>query len=118
MRSCSFSIRKNESVEASREAICARGRPRFSRPQASSSRTSRLKSCASGSWSTRPTRSLMRASESSCVRRPWIRTRSEEHTSELQSPCNLVCRLLLEKKKKKKEKPNKSQTHQSDNETH
>src|SRR5256885_8423908 len=27
---------------------------------------------------------------------PW---RSEEHTSELQSPCNLVCRLLLEKKK-------------------
>src|SRR5256885_3861152 len=29
------------------------------------------------------------------------RTRSEEHTSELQSPCNLVCRLLLEKKKNK-----------------
>src|SRR5256885_7587063 len=29
--------------------------------------------------------------------------RSEEHTSELQSPCNLVCRLLLEKKKKKVE---------------
>src|SRR2546426_2826924 len=31
---------------------------------------------------------------------PW--RRSEEHTSELQSPCNLVCRLLLEKKKKNK----------------
>src|SRR2546426_8553054 len=30
--------------------------------------------------------------------------RSEEHTSELQSPCNLVCRLLLEKKKKRKQK--------------
>src|SRR2546426_2189114 len=30
-----------------------------------------------------------------------IGQRSEEHTSELQSPCNLVCRLLLEKKKKK-----------------
>src|SRR2546426_7738215 len=29
------------------------------------------------------------------------RERSEEHTSELQSPCNLVCRLLLEKKKNK-----------------
>src|SRR5256885_5612 len=29
------------------------------------------------------------------------RSRSEEHTSELQSPCNLVCRLLLEKKKNK-----------------
>src|SRR2546426_7700532 len=28
------------------------------------------------------------------------RGRSEDHTSELQSPCNLVCRLLLEKKKK------------------
>src|SRR5256885_5717994 len=31
---------------------------------------------------------------------PHLRSRSEEHTSELQSPCNLVCRLLLEKKKK------------------
>src|SRR2546426_5662407 len=29
-----------------------------------------------------------------------VSERSEEHTSELQSPCNLVCRLLLEKKKK------------------
>src|SRR5256885_12941083 len=28
----------------------------------------------------------------------WFSYRSEEHTSELQSPCNLVCRLLLEKK--------------------
>src|SRR5256885_11828177 len=44
------------------------------------------------------------------ARRPWRGTasaramagiqRSEEHTSELQSPCNLVCRLLLEKKKR------------------
>src|SRR5256885_13037463 len=33
--------------------------------------------------------------EDSCV----LAQRSEEHTSELQSPCNLVCRLLLEKKK-------------------
>src|SRR2546426_5874521 len=30
----------------------------------------------------------------------FVESRSEEHTSELQSPCNLVCRLLLEKKKK------------------
>src|SRR5256885_4822590 len=30
-----------------------------------------------------------------------VQDRSEEHTSELQSPCNLVCRLLLEKKKKR-----------------
>src|SRR5256885_4760392 len=32
-------------------------------------------------------------------RLPALAARSEEHTSELQSPCNLVCRLLLEKKK-------------------
>src|SRR5256885_8097154 len=38
------------------------------------------------------------------LRKPGARAvRSEEHTSELQSPCNLVCRLLLEKKKKKEE---------------
>src|SRR5256885_10348230 len=34
------------------------------------------------------------------IDRKLARKRSEEHTSELQSPCNLVCRLLLEKKKK------------------
>src|SRR2546426_8009905 len=33
---------------------------------------------------------------------PEARDRSEEHTSELQSPCNLVCRLLLEKKKRER----------------
>src|SRR5258708_2095563 len=32
----------------------------------------------------------------------WVETRSEEHTSELQSPDHLVCRLLLEKKKKRR----------------
>src|SRR2546426_5191511 len=34
---------------------------------------------------------------------PNAARRSEEHTSELQSPCNLVCRLLLEKKKNSRE---------------
>src|SRR2546426_7230314 len=35
----------------------------------------------------------------------WMeQERSEEHTSELQSPCNLVCRLLLEKKKNNEDK--------------
>src|SRR5256885_11052368 len=34
-----------------------------------------------------------------CLRFIEVPLRSEEHTSELQSPCNLVCRLLLEKKK-------------------
>src|SRR2546426_8739508 len=37
--------------------------------------------------------------------------RSEEHTSELQSPCNLVCRLLLEKKKKTKKHQTSSHKH-------
>src|SRR2546426_7501760 len=35
-----------------------------------------------------------------CSVSTYLVARSEEHTSELQSPCNLVCRLLLEKKKK------------------
>src|SRR5947208_6670730 len=35
-----------------------------------------------------------------CARGQWRLSRSEEHTSELQSPDHLVCRLLLEKKKK------------------
>src|SRR3990170_441433 len=38
-----------------------------------------------------------------------VRRRSEEHTSELQSPDHLVCRLLLEKKKKQKQKINTEQ---------
>src|SRR5256885_12285418 len=44
-------------------------------------------------------RSCRRPGPGRSSRREW-RWRSEEHTSELQSPCNLVCRLLLEKKKK------------------
>src|SRR5690348_17976195 len=38
-------------------------------------------------------------------RRPVLHGRSEEHTSELQSPVHLVCRLLLEKKKKNNRQP-------------
>src|SRR2546426_6873852 len=60
---------------------------------------------------TRAHHGCSRAWDSSCHRSPATRAdqltrvagerwRSEEHTSELQSPCNLVCRLLLEKKKK------------------
>src|SRR5258708_19724759 len=40
-----------------------------------------------------------------------LAVRSEEHTSELQSPDHLVCRLLLEKKKKKNIQQNKHHTH-------
>src|SRR5205807_6550747 len=48
----------------------------------------------------RPERGIFHGDARARQRR--ARHRSEEHTSELQSPCNLVCRLLLEKKKKKK----------------
>src|SRR2546426_5772521 len=50
------------------------------------------------------------------TRRPTCASaRSEEHTSELQSPCNLVCRLLLEKKKKNKLNPKKSYSRYANN---
>src|SRR5690242_20746945 len=49
-----------------------------------------------------------RGGSSPCRQR--IRPRSEEHTSELQSHVNLVCRLLLEKKKNKKTKKSQSRT--------
>src|SRR2546426_6445731 len=52
--------------------------------------------------SRRPCRSFPIAAPLRCPRRIAEEAdfvRSEEHTSELQSPCNLVCRLLLEKKK-------------------
>src|SRR5437773_8957305 len=44
--------------------------------------------------------------------------RSEEHTSELQSHHDLVCRLLLEKKKKKKKKNKKTNTNTEHNKNH
>src|SRR5690348_17851413 len=47
------------------------------------------------------TRSSASASAASSPSPPWAR--SEEHTSELQSPVHLVCRLLLEKKKTEKQ---------------
>src|SRR5260370_27172485 len=50
-----------------------------------------------------PDTSRSAAGTTSPARSPF---RSEEHTSELQSHLNLVCRLLLEKKKKQKQKPN------------
>src|SRR6266480_5335875 len=51
-------------------------------------------------WSGKPTSSCRTSRARSA------RCRSEEHTSELQSHVNLVCRLLLEKKKKQKREPN------------
>src|SRR5438034_8176103 len=68
-------------------------------------------------WRDRPSRS---GSEPWC--RPWSacsvrenggRVRSEEHTSELQSHSDLVCRLLLEKKKKKRKQEKHGMSDQS-----
>src|SRR2546426_8631681 len=58
-------------------------------------------SCHSTSGSRTSTRARPCRSQPTCPSSPKSgRLRSEEHTSELQSPCNLVCRLLLEKKNK------------------
>src|SRR5437867_7684499 len=51
----------------------------------------------------------MRQRYSPVLRSIALSVRSEEHTSELQSPYDLVCRLLLEKKKKKKKKKKQTQ---------
>src|SRR5260370_19296313 len=48
---------------------------------------------------TSPKRCIVPPRQSPARRPPWSTCRSEEHTSELQSHLNLVCRLLLEKKK-------------------
>src|SRR5207244_4783780 len=63
--------------------------------------TTLFRSC---SWATVISRFIIRKWRAP-AQRTWMRppaTRSEEHTSELQSPDHLVCRLLLEKKKKTK----------------
>src|SRR5256885_7974741 len=60
--------------------------------QGSSSPSAVVSDCAAST-----ARTVARATASAAM----ADRRSEEHTSELQSPCNLVCRLLLEKKKKK-----------------
>src|SRR5256885_7003114 len=62
-------------------------------------RSSRSSSSSSShSSSSSSSSSSSNSSSSSSMRSPLTWSRSEEHTSELQSPCNLVCRLLLEKK--------------------
>src|SRR5256885_15309421 len=62
-------------------------------------RSCRCQSCSTIAGEFLPFSSLGTPAERPCWRAAI--NRSEEHTSELQSPCNLVCRLLLEKKKKK-----------------
>src|SRR5256885_11602989 len=52
-----------------------------------------------GRGAQRPRRGELLVREADAKASRIVLARSEEHTSELQSPCNLVCRLLLEKKK-------------------
>src|SRR5690242_20868671 len=70
----------------------------FRTPESSTRRTARWRCPAYGASSS--------SMPSSSTGRPVDDDRSEEHTSELQSHVNLVCRLLLEKKKKKKRQSN------------
>src|SRR2546426_6765344 len=94
----------NESVDSEALVIpSSRGRPVAGCPDSPRTRSfsdwkRNLSTCSSTMNSVSPTSStftqriIWRTIVSMCLR-------SEEHTSELQSPCNLVCRLLLEKKK-------------------
>src|SRR5437667_6529137 len=67
----------------------------------------RSRSCLANCWPPNP-KFAATMTISIAPRELWI-WRSEEHTSELQSHHDLVCRLLLEKKKKKKRKSNKNE---------
>src|SRR5438046_7406097 len=98
-------------ARARRRGLAARGRPggrspaRFPPPAARGSRHR-------AADAHHPPPALAPVSELRTVHRS--RSRSEEHTSELQSLTNLVCRLLLEKKKKKK-KEKHNQTYNNSN---
>src|SRR5260370_28707617 len=64
---------------------------------------SAIQARCNGCWPRGSSPSIVVTSPSAAsARLVWQERRSEEHTSELQSHLNLVCRLLLEKKKKKK----------------
>src|SRR5207302_5627140 len=69
----------------------------------------RCRSSCRSNFSRTPFPSIFQLEESVWNRQR--RARSEEHTSELQSRENLVCRLLLEKKKQKKESDRKTKRH-------
>src|SRR5690349_23204946 len=67
-------------------------------------------SCCTTSKATRTRRSPGSSASPRAARNPSCSRRSEEHTSELQSRRDLVCRLLLEKKKKKNRETNTCRT--------
>src|SRR5437879_11552661 len=81
--------------------------PAWRRDRSDRSLRTRLAPICSQTWELDATNSKHRQLDSRSTRR----RRSEEHTSELQSPMYLVCRLLLEKKKTTKKKMKKHETH-------
>src|SRR5256885_4317268 len=83
----SCTSRAANSATVSPSSTTPRTRPRASMPRSRPRTVATTKPCTSTTTSFVP-------SSTACPPQ-----RSEEHTSELQSPCNLVCRLLLEKKK-------------------
>src|SRR5207244_11590967 len=88
----SFPTRRSSDLRAGGEGCHA--------PEVISCRLSRTTSRSSRSLTTAPSVSrALPACRSVSPRKSSVRARSEEHTSELQSPDHLVCRLLLEKKK-------------------
>src|SRR5438270_5867008 len=95
-----------------RMGACVRGAPPSSAgPAGSREPYSRSTSFRTWSWVTLPAAVTTKWSGANQF---WKR-RSEEHTSELQSQSNLVCRLLLEKKKKKKKKQKKKEKKKTKN---
>src|SRR2546426_7251149 len=118
-RRCSYATARRRAMSRPRAAACSGARSpasslsrRTSRPTvggrngpllAASQRSSLARVVLRGAA---PFRKLRNPFGETPTSRAARRNRSEEHTSELQSPCNLVCRLLLEKKKKKRNTPN------------
>src|SRR5256885_5652716 len=83
-----YTLSLHDALPISRAAAAGAGRSRGARQE------------PPGAVPARRRRARQRA-QARATRHRGSQPRSEEHTSELQSPCNLVCRLLLEKKKKK-----------------
>src|SRR2546422_3228554 len=86
---------------ASESALVAEKKPPMLQPKARTAPTP-IRSPPKAPFTSSPRGGTRTANslDSSAATRPPRRTRSEEHTSELQSRLHLVCRLLLEKKKK------------------
>src|ERR1039457_5126547 len=98
MRYSSRAVSEDQAIEAAKQA-----RPRNDRSELPRARTlgvprgDRDPAAALGHFGDKAAKSSNRGTFPSCSCFHNLVRRSEEHTSELQSPCNLVCRLLLEK---------------------